>query len=469
MYHEQDWQVANASMASWDPSKPWSPSGHDDCESKFHHILSKYLSFVELAGGKGDDVIQLSMSNVKDKMKIAKQKIVKAVKKGAAVVKKAADKAVEEGKKRLEEAKKTHEGARQKDREKAKDKARQTKEADDENVEVAKQRLEDAQRELKNAEREFDRAKAGQTRADMVQMSIQSVLAKRHGDRIAAEPIGLQDMSPQTHPVANGMRNVMWDVLDKVFHTDPGVAENIVEAIPADACSSLVKFAAYCLTLPESDKPGVEQEADLMHGIALLSGIFASDAYALHGILGTAFGGAVNSTVKKEGGHMYGLQVLCGISAVLEGTASVENRMNFEHADHVKSIMKFEKGLCLLAQNIWIKNVASEEEEGTSTKMPLFKPMMVSSSIEHTEDFYGKACVASHGQTFSDAISGSSPHGAYLFTKVRTKPPCCSALPYPRMTWHHLTVSVLWSANRTNPRAGSCSLASTLKTRRTRP
>ena len=38
----------------------------------------------------------------------------------------------------------------------------------------------------------------------------------------------------------------------------------------------------------------------------------------------------------------------------------------------------------------------------------------------YVQDFYGKACIASHGQTFADAKAGKRPHGSYLFTKDET-------------------------------------------------
>lgn len=56
----EDWQVANAMMASWDPSCKWSPSGRDDCESKAHHIMAKILLWILAAGGKGSKILRES-------------------------------------------------------------------------------------------------------------------------------------------------------------------------------------------------------------------------------------------------------------------------------------------------------------------------------------------------------------------------------------------------------------------------
>lgn len=56
----EDWQVANAMMAAWTPKVKWSPSGHDDCESKAHHILAKILLWILAAGGKGSKIIRES-------------------------------------------------------------------------------------------------------------------------------------------------------------------------------------------------------------------------------------------------------------------------------------------------------------------------------------------------------------------------------------------------------------------------
>lgn len=51
----EDFQVANASSARWDPTKSALPSGRNDCESFAHCNLSRYLAAVELAGGKMKD------------------------------------------------------------------------------------------------------------------------------------------------------------------------------------------------------------------------------------------------------------------------------------------------------------------------------------------------------------------------------------------------------------------------------
>jgi hypothetical protein len=55
----EDWQHANVSKAWWDcNTNACDPNGKNDCESSFHSTASKYLKYVEVAGGKGSHIIR---------------------------------------------------------------------------------------------------------------------------------------------------------------------------------------------------------------------------------------------------------------------------------------------------------------------------------------------------------------------------------------------------------------------------
>lgn len=329
-YPGEDWQVANASMASWNPEQKWSPSGHDDCESKFHHILSKHLSFVELAGGKGSGIIQ---GSVYEKAQEKAGKIAKYVKK------------------KLREKKLT---PAQRKRLMGDLKDEQIKE------QLLREKQESVKKAIADVLKQLGRVPAAA-----------SDISEGFGAKSDAEPVN--EKGP-------GMRKVVENVRRHVFHSETKFEDNV----PVQVCNSLISFAQFC----KDYQPGKSEDAqtvDLVHGIALVCGLQAADFYSLEGVLGTAFGGSVGSTVKKEGGHMYGLQRLGKFSAILEGTASVENRMNFEHAHHTKSIMKFEKGLCTMMESIWLTEAFDRGSTPEELPIPKLKPMMTCSNLEHTE------------------------------------------------------------------------------------
>ena len=318
----EDWQVANASMASWSPDQKWSPSGHDDCESKFHHILGKHLAFVEMSGGKGSDVIRNSVRAVRKAREvggIVEEEVKRIVHKKAALVRDA----------------------------------------------IAEFR--------KNPKRPFQ-GEGG----------VVPAAASGYAPAVDCDDVfggAYTDDKDILVEEPDGMRNVVKNVRTEVFKSETTFEDNI----PVEACNSLIAFATFCKDYQPTGGED-EQTIDLVHGIALLSAINAGDFFELHGILGTAFGGKVGAKVKVEGGHMYGLQRLGAFSAILEGTASVENRMNFEHAEHTKSIMKFEKGLCTMMESVWLNEAFDDDHVGVSKlPIPKFKPMMTSSNIEHTE------------------------------------------------------------------------------------
>lgn len=74
-----------------------------------------------------------------------------------------------------------------------------------------------------------------------------------------------------------------------------------------------------------------------------------------------------------------------------------------------RSIMRFEGGLSALLEMQWSKSVCPAPVE--------FRGMMMSSSIDHTEDFYGKAYVASRALTYREVTQPGVDHGGYLFTR----------------------------------------------------
>lgn len=78
--------------------------------------------------------------------------------------------------------------------------------------------------------------------------------------------------------------------------------------------------------------------------------------------------------------------------------------------------MRFENGLAIIMRgmlekrysqsNLTVKDVGAE-----------FRPLMESSSRDHTEDFYGKAYISSRALTFDQASSMQEGHGGFLFSK----------------------------------------------------
>lgn len=202
--------------------------------------------------------------------------------------------------------------------------------------------------------------------------------------------------------MSKGFNSVRETIIRDVMQTD----DKTIKAIPEKCNKSILLFAQHCL------KNSSSEVEDVANALTLLCAIFASDDFEMHTTLGEAFGAAATSKgPRTKGGHAYVMCTFCGMSAILEGTASVLDRMQAEHADHVKSVMRFEKGLSILMTDRLCTN---------DSKMNV-KPMMVSSGIEHTDDFYGKALVTSCAQTFVDATAeDQKPHGAYLFTKDDT-------------------------------------------------
>lgn len=295
----EDWQVANASMASWNFGKAWGPSGHDDCESKAHHLAALYLRFVALVGGKGNQWIQ----------------------------------------------------------------ARDGKGMEGVRANVMREAL---------------------------QMPV-AAFGKGVGGGGATAAAGEVHLQP----------------------------------IGAEAMHSILAFAESRHELFKAGKLGSD-EAIMADSITLLAALFASDSFQLDMILGEAFGAAATSTrTRKPGGHAYAISTFCGQTALLEGTGSVLNRMHAEHAEHARSVMRFEAGLSMVMEAAWNTGTAMGEYvifvKGGSAPLPVqasFRPMMLCSSVEHTENFYGKALVASRVKTFREIVEDPTrAHGAYLFTK----------------------------------------------------
>ena len=55
----EDWVHSNTQDLKWNSkTSTGSPSGCDDCESRSHSIIAQYLAIVEVAGGKGNHVVQ---------------------------------------------------------------------------------------------------------------------------------------------------------------------------------------------------------------------------------------------------------------------------------------------------------------------------------------------------------------------------------------------------------------------------
>jgi hypothetical protein len=100
-----------------------------------------------------------------------------------------------------------------------------------------------------------------------------------------------------------------------------------------------------------------------------------------------------------------------GKSALDEATANVLDRMHTEDPAHVKSIVCFAKAFSDVAQ----KQI--EKLIGTDSGITV-RPLMMSSSIGHTEDFYGVSCVSSHVLTYKEALE-SDKLGGFLFCQKK--------------------------------------------------
>ena len=72
----------------------------------------------------------------------------------------------------------------------------------------------------------------------------------------------------------------------------------------------------------------------------------------------------------------------------------------------------FEKGVGTVLETMWVDQVSNKGKE-----KPVFRALMVASTSEHTDKFYGNAYVTSKCQTFVEATTVGAVHGSMLFTK----------------------------------------------------
>lgn len=198
----------------------------------------------------------------------------------------------------------------------------------------------------------------------------------------------------------------MGKVLQRVYRDVLMMKDKVVICnIPAEAKHSIKKFAQYALE-------NVKNSKDMLaYAITIKCAIYASDDFQLNTVLGLANGAAVTSTMKQWGGHCYGEVYVFGKPALGEATANVLDRMHTENPAQVKSIVLFAKAFSDVAQ----KKI--EKIIGTESGITI-RPLMMSSSIGHTEDFYGVSCISSHVLTYKEALE-SDKLGGFLFSQKK--------------------------------------------------
>jgi hypothetical protein len=225
------------------------------------------------------------------------------------------------------------------------------------------------------------------------------------------------------------------------------------------ALSSLDAFVDHMDTHYNSPNTPVEGSAESMLDAITTVVMWMSKYSAVHHNLGLAYAANPMQKMTPEalaarhpGGHSYAQYIekvpafsrgIKETSALVEGTAAILNRMNFETPVHTKSAGTLAQGLANTlewtlrmavmdmeddakgadAQGADAKKFAAREWHETRTwnsnsiQMPIaIKPQM-STSKTHTDMFYGKQCTASFAMSYKDAVSTNKPMGAYVFTK----------------------------------------------------